>query len=340
MQNMDDTPLLVVSKLAVDFKLPRGRIAYAVRDVSFTINAGERVGLVGESGSGKTTVAKAVMRIEDPGVLSKESEILFEGKSLVGMRESKLRLIRGQSISRIPQYSSRGLNPVHTIGAQVVEAILAHQNVSKDEARDRALQLLRDVQIPNAERSMSAYPHEFSGGMVQRVFIAMALAAEPKLLIADEPTTALDPSVQAEVLELLDYHVAERNMALLLITHDLAIVAGRCDRVMVMYGGRLVEKADTEEIFFRGAHPYTRDLLRSVSRIDQNATNAFPSIPGTPPDPAETIAGCPYRLRGCAFATSQCETELPELTIVDEGHLSACHAAAQVYQMNGENHVR
>ena len=332
-------PLLEVSDLSVDFKLPERRIARAVRDVSFVIAPGERVALVGESGSGKSTVANAVMRIEDPGELTPESRVVYSGQVLTDMRESKLRLLRGSEIARIPQYSNNALNPVQTIGAQIVEAIRAHRKVSKADAHERAVSLLRDVQIPDAETKMSAYPHQFSGGMQQRVFIAIALAAEPKLLIADEPTTALDVSVQAEVLEMLDTQVTARDMALLLITHDLAIVAGRCDRVLVMYGGRLVEEGSVEEIFSGGAHPYSRDLLASLSRIDAEADNAFPSIPGTPPDPAESIAGCPYRLRGCAFAADICSEELPELSVLKESRRAACHMADEVMRENGEHHA-
>ena len=346
-----NTPLLEVSNLSVDFKLPERRIAHAVRNVSFAIAPGERVALVGESGSGKSTVANAAMRIEDPGELSEESRVVYAGQVLTDMRESKLRLLRGSEISRIPQYSNNALNPVQTVGAQIIEAIRAHRKVSKDEAHDRAVSLLQDVQIPNAATKMSAYPHQFSGGMQQRVFIAMALAAEPKLLIADEPTTALDVSVQAEVLEMLDAQVTARNMALLLITHDLAIVAGRCDRVLVMYGGRLVdgfrldaikhlvEEGSVEEIFSGGAHPYSRDLLASLSRIDAEADNAFPSIPGSPPDPAESIIGCPYRLRGCAFATDACSEELPKLTVISDSRRAACHMADEVMEENGEQHA-
>lgn len=338
--DMNDSPLLAVNNLSVDFKHPDRRIARAVVDVSFTIRAGERVALVGESGSGKSTVANAILRIEDPGEIHPESTILLNGVDMTAMRESDLRLVRGNTVSRIPQNSNSSLNPVHTIGAQIVEAIRAHKDVSKQEATEHALRLLRDVQIPDAETRMGAYPHQFSGGMAQRVFIAMALAASPDLLIADEPTTNLDVSVQAEVLELLDQQVQDRNMALLLITHDLAIVANLCDRVLVMYGGRIVEAGTTEEIFGAGAHPYTKDLLASVPRVDEDGDNLFPSISGNPPDPAEEITGCPYRLRGCAFATEQCATELPSLEMVGPGHTSACHESLAVQKMNGEIHVR
>jgi len=331
--------LLRISNLSVTFALPDKTTAYAVQDVSFRIAPGERVALVGESGSGKSVTAHSIMRIEYPGVIAKGSSITLRDQemTLPTLREKDLRPFRGGVAAMVFQDPTTAFQPVVKVGAQIVEAILAHRPMQKTTARREALALLRSVSIEDAEDAFEKYPFQFSGGQLQRALIAMALAGEPDLLIADEATTALDVSVQAEILDLINKIVRERDMALLFISHNLGVVAGLCDRVLVMYAGHIVEEGSVRDIFASPRHPYTQALLQAVSRIDKPKHRNFSTIPGHPPRVDEVIVGCPFRLRACPYAEAICETELPVLApIGGAGQLAACHLVEKTGKHNTE----
>jgi oligopeptide transport system ATP-binding protein len=321
-------PLLDVRDLRTRFKTDEG-IVRAVDGVSFTVGEGERVGIVGESGSGKSVTALSIMRLIDPpaGWIA-GGEVSFRGRDLLAMSERELRGIRGRSIAMIFQDAMTSLDPVFTVGDQLVETIVQHAGVTKTEARERAVKALRDVQIPQAERRLDDYPHQFSGGMRQRVMIAIALSCEPSLVIADEPTTALDVTTQAQTLELLYEITDQHHTAVVLITHDLAVVAGFCETVHVMYAGRLVESGTAEDIFYRPMHPYTAGLLGSVTRLDRDP-GPLPSIPGSPPSLVLVPSGCAFHPR-CAFAEERCVREAPALHAALGSHTAACHFAGQL----------
>lgn len=305
------TALLEVSGLRVTFPGPGDVPVYPVDGVSFTLARGETLALVGESGCGKSLTALALLRlVPPPGRIAPESRVVLEGTDLTTLPESALRAVRGGRIGMVFQDPMTSLNPVFQVGDQIAETIRAHRNVNSRAARQRALELLQEVGIPDPVRRLNAYPHQLSGGMRQRVLIAIALAAEPDVLIADEPTTALDVTVQAQILELLDQLRARRGLAVLLITHDLGVVAGRADRVNVMYAGRIVESAPTEQLFAAPSHPYTRGLFESVPRIDGPKTRLTP-IPGTVPHPAAWPTGCRFRPR-CPVAFAPCGEEPPQ----------------------------
>jgi len=316
-------PLLSVRDLVVRFHTRDG-LVYAVNGVSFDVRAGETVGLVGESGSGKSVTSLAIM-----GLLPRYSarivsgEIMFEGKDLTQLEISELRALRGAEISMVFQDPMSSLNPVLTIGEQVVETIQAHAHVSAAAARERVVEILRSVGIPNAKEQLRRYPHQFSGGMRQRVLIAIALALEPRLLIADEPTTALDVTVQAQVLELLRELTTRLRTALVLISHDLGIMARMTQRVVVMYAGMVVESAPTAELLQRPRHPYTVGLLNSSPRLTGDLRVLQP-IDGAPPDLVEPPAGCPFTPR-CRWRLPHCATVMPALVDTGGGHLLACH---------------
>jgi oligopeptide/dipeptide ABC transporter ATP-binding protein len=321
-------PLLSVRNLRVSFPSGATRV-YPVDGVSFEITKGETLALVGESGSGKSLSALSLLRlIPPPGRIEPGSEIEFDDEgtpiSIPGVAEPTLRGIRGRKIGFVFQDPMTSLNPVFTIGDQIAEGIRAHFPVSKKEAMDRSLALLREVGIPDPGSRIRNYPHQMSGGMRQRVMIAMALACEPRLLIADEPTTALDVTVQAQILEILDELRRARGMAVLLITHDLGIVAGRADRVAVMYAGQIVEAAPTERLFARPSHPYTQGLLASVPRLTGPRTRLTP-IGGTVPTPNAWPSGCRFRPR-CPQAFDKSELPPPELP-VEAGHWMRCWLA-------------
>lgn len=305
------TALLEVSGLRVTFPGPGDVSVYPVDGVSFTLARGETLALVGESGCGKSLTALALLRlVPPPGRIVPESRVVLEGTDLTTLPESALRAVRGGRIGMVFQDPMTSLNPVFKVGDQIAETIRAHRKVSSRAARQRALELLQEVGIPDPLRRLNAYPHQLSGGMRQRVLIAIALAAEPDVLIADEPTTALDVTVQAQILELLDQLRARRGLAVLLITHDLGVVAGRADRVNVMYAGRIVESAPTEQLFAAPSHPYTKGLFDSVPRIDGPKTRLTP-IPGTVPQPAAWPTGCRFRPR-CPVAFAPCGEEPPQ----------------------------
>ena len=320
------TPLLEVRDLRISFPRDGTTPLVPVDDVSFDVHRGELVALVGESGCGKSLTGLAIPRLlPDNARLGEGTSIRMEGEELTGLGEAALRRWRGRRIAMVFQDPMASLNPVMRVGAQIGEAITAHQSVPATEVRRRAIALLGEVGIADPAERVDAYPHQLSGGMRQRVMIAMALAGEPSLLIADEPTTALDVTVQAQILELLDRLRQERGLAVLLITHDLGIVAGRADRVLVMYGGRLVESADTTPLFASPAHPYTRGLFASIPRLASDGARLVP-IAGTVPPPDQWPAGCRFHPR-CPVAIARCTTERPPLAPLGEHHDVACWVA-------------
>jgi oligopeptide/dipeptide ABC transporter ATP-binding protein len=314
--------LLSVRGLSVFFRTRQG-VVRAVEDLSFDIAAGETVALVGESGSGKSTVAAALMRIvpDPPGRIA-AGELLFEGRDLARLPEEEMRQIRGSRIAMIFQDPMMALNPVHTIGAQIAEALMLHSQTTRARALERAVELLELVRVPAPATRVRQYPHNLSGGMRQRVMIAMALACGPRLLVADEPTTALDVTVQAQVLELIGELKAKLGMAVLLITHDLGVVGETADRVVVMYAGRKVEEGRVEEVFQAPMHPYTRGLRR-VSSFEGGGSAAMPEIRGTVPSPFEMPAGCSFAPR-CEAAIEACGARRPGIVVLGEARSAAC----------------
>jgi oligopeptide transport system ATP-binding protein len=319
------TNLLDVRNLKTYF-YTRGGIVKAVDDVSFSLKAGETLGIVGESGCGKSVTALSIMRLiaSPPGQIV-GGEINFAGENILEKNKDELTEIRGSKISMIFQDPMTSLNPVFSIGFQIAETVKRHRkDMSNDQAWKRAVTMLDMVHIPDAQRRAKRYPHEFSGGMRQRVMIAIALACNPQLLIADEPTTALDVTIQAQILELMKGLSHEFGTAVMMITHDLGVVAGTCQRVNVMYAGHVVEAATVQQIFATPAHPYTVGLLRSIPRIDETRGTRLTSIPGQPPDLIHPPVGCPYAPR-CPKVQVRCRQERPELMPVDRGEqLVAC----------------
>jgi oligopeptide/dipeptide ABC transporter ATP-binding protein len=311
-------PLLRVRDLQTYFVAEEGAgTARAVDGVSFDLYPGETLGIVGESGSGKTVTSLSVLRLipEPPGHIRPGSFIEFEGRNLLTLAPKALRAIRGNEIAMIFQEPMTSLNPVFTVGDQIAEAAIVHQHLSRKRARARAIDMLKLVGIPDPAESVDRYPHQLSGGMRQRVMIAMALVCHPKVLIADEPTTALDVTIQGQILELLERLQAELGMAIMLITHDLGVVAGSADRVVVMYAGQVVEQAPTPELFAHPLHPYTEGLLKSVPRLDTPTPRArghLPSIPGQVPAATAWPSGCRFHPR-CPFAWDRCRAEEPPL---------------------------
>ncbi|HEX9978462.1 MAG TPA: ABC transporter ATP-binding protein [Acidimicrobiia bacterium] len=318
--------LLQVSNLRTYFSTEEG-IVRAVDGISFTMHEGERFGVVGESGSGKSVTALSIMRlIEPPAGNIATGEILFKGRNLLELDDESMRKVRGGEIAMIFQDPMTALNPVYTVGNQLVETIMLHQRVNKGEAFDIAVSALNDVQIPNPRERMSDYPHQLSGGMRQRVMIAMGLSCHPSLLIADEPTTALDVTTQAQILDLMLRLAQDRNTAVMLITHDLGVVAGFCDTIQVMYGGRLAERGTTNEIFDETFHPYTGGLLGAMTRLDEKRAERLYSIKGAPPSLINPGGGCRFAVR-CDFAKDRCRTETPVPREITENHWAACHFA-------------
>lgn len=297
-----------------------------VRNVSFEIKKNETLGLVGESGSGKSVTSKAIMRLiaEPPGKIA-NGEILFEGKNLLKMKEKQMQKVRGKDIAMIFQEPMTSLNPLYTCGSQIAEAILLHNKCSKQEAWERAVEILKMVGVPSPEKRAQSYPHELSGGMRQRVMIAIALSCNPRLLIADEPTTALDPTIQAQILKLIHDMQKEKDMTVLLITHDMGIVAENCDRVAVMYAGQILEIADVKTIFGNPAHPYTIGLLKAIPKLDEKVDRLY-NIRGMVPRFNELPNGCTFGPR-CDFCDKKCEEEAPQLVNMGDGHLVRCHYA-------------
>ncbi|MFD6044558.1 ABC transporter ATP-binding protein [Streptomyces koyangensis] len=315
--------LLDVRDLQVEFHTREG-VAKAVNGVSYSVDAGETLAVLGESGSGKSVTAQAVMGILDtpPGHIT-GGQIIFEGRDLLTLKEDRRRKVRGAEMAMIFQDALSSLNPVLTVGEQLGEMFTVHRGMSRKEAKARAVELMDRVRIPAATERVDQYPHQFSGGMRQRIMIAMAMALEPKLIIADEPTTALDVTVQAQVMELLAELQREYNMGLILITHDLGVVADVADKIAVMYAGRIVETAPVHDIYRAPAHPYTRGLLDSIPRLDQKGRELY-AIKGLPPNLLAIPPGCAFHPR-CPLAQPVCTTDEPPLYEVDPRRRSACH---------------
>ncbi len=305
-------PLLRVRHLRTTFTTDQG-VARAVDDVSFDLAPGETLGLVGESGSGKTVTALSILRLipEPTGEIADGSVVEYQGANLMTLAPRELRRIRGAEIAMVFQEPTTSLNPVLTVGTQIAETIRAHRRTKKKAARDRAVELLKLVEISDPEQRVDEYPHQLSGGMQQRVMIAIALSCEPKILVADEPTTALDVTIQAQILELLGDLKRRLGMSMILITHDLGIVAGLADRIAVMYGGQIVEDAPTATLFEQPAHPYTEALLRSAPRLDRQVSR-LPVIPGGVPPATRWPAACRFHPR-CAYAWKRCSEEMPPI---------------------------
>jgi oligopeptide/dipeptide ABC transporter ATP-binding protein len=316
------TAALEVANLTTEIELSSS-VVHAVGNVDLTIGAGETLGLVGESGCGKSMLGLSILGLLPGGGHIREGSIRLEGRELVGLRDADLRRVRGNEISMIFQDSQSSLNPTKPIGMQVAEPVRLHRGASRREAAERALEVLEMVGLPQPRERLGDYPHQLSGGLRQRVMIAIALACEPRVLIADEPTTALDVTIQAQILTVLDELKARLGMATLLVTHDMGVVAGRADRVNVMYAGRIVETAPTEQLFAHMRHPYTQALLGSIPRLDQDARKALVTVPGLPPDLTAPPPGCRFAPR-CPRATEQCVTQEPPLTGPDPEHLFAC----------------
>jgi peptide/nickel transport system ATP-binding protein len=322
--------LLAVADLRVYFDTDDG-VVRAVDGVSFQIGEGETIGLVGESGCGKSVTAYSMLQLlPAPPARYAGGEIIFRGENLLAFSDDRMRQVRGNSISMIFQEPMTSLNPIMSIGRQITEAVLEHQKVSKREARDQAIDMLGRAGIPAPAARFNEYPHQLSGGMKQRVMIAMALACRPRLLIADEPTTALDVTIQAQILDLLRELQDELNMSVLLITHDLGVVAETCDRVAVMYAGKIVEQAPVVELFESPRHPYTHGLFRSLPTLSEKKSK-LAVIPGAVPSPLAFPSGCRFRTR-CSMAQEICKQE-PPLRPVAQNHFAACHFAEQVGEM-------
>jgi oligopeptide transport system ATP-binding protein len=319
------TAILDVQGLKTSFATPDGAVR-AVNDVSFAINAGETLGIVGESGSGKSQIFMSIM-----GLLAKngraEGSVKFKGKEILNIPVAELNKIRGVKVSMIFQDPMTSLNPYLSVKRQMTEVLETHRGLSQDDALKAATEMLEIVQIPEAKRRVHMFPHEFSGGMRQRVMIAMALLCQPELLIADEPTTALDVTVQAQILDLLAKLKRETGMAIALITHDLGVIAGLADRVMVMYAGAIAERADAGPLFHKPQHPYTQGLLRSMPRLDEVRAERLQTIGGQPPNLQRLPNGCTFRDR-CVYAFDRCATERPQLRPIAPDRAKACHLEA------------
>lgn len=315
--------LLKVNDLRVSFDTYAGEVR-AVRGVTFHVDKGETLAIVGESGSGKSVTAQAVMRLSaDRQIKYKSGNITFNEKEILTMHERELQKIRGSEIGMILQDPLTSLNPMMTVGKQIAEGLIKHQHLKKREAIEKAVEIIKLVGIPEPERRVSQYPHEFSGGMRQRISIAIALACNPKLLIADEPTTALDVTIQAQILELMKDLQDKLGTAIILITHDLGIVAEMADRVMIMYAGSIVERGNCNDVFYQPSHPYTWGLLGSIPQVDQKNKENLASIKGTPPDLHEEIQGCPFKYR-CKYAMSVCFAHQPAEYEIGGGHTASC----------------
>ena len=316
-------PLLEVKDLRVHFPTEDGLVK-AVDGVTFSLAPGETLGVVGESGSGKSVSFLTVMGLirSDQAVIS--GEVIFQGQDLLKLPQEEMRNIRGDKISMIFQDPMTSLHPYYKVGIQIGEAVRTHQKVSKQEARDQAVEMLRRVGIPQPDERADQYPHEFSGGMRQRAMIAMALSLNPDLLIADEPTTALDVTVQAQILDLIDRLQKEFNAAVVIITHDLGVVAEHCDNIQVMYAGKAVEFGGRRDVYYNAHHPYTWGLLRSIARLDQDREQRLEPIKGLPPSLIFVPPGCAFHPR-CPYVMDVCKVDVPPLLPSDGHHASACH---------------
>ena len=317
-------PVLQIDNLRTSFMTSSGEVQ-AVRGVSFRVEKGEILGIVGESGSGKSVTSMSVLRLlADTAVIKEGSSIRFEGQELIGLPMKELRKIRGEKISMIFQDPMSSLNPLIPVGKQVAEMMKEHHpSLTKEQLKKETLELFSKVRIPEPEKRYNSYPHEFSGGMRQRVMIAMALSNKPDLLIADEPTTALDVTIQDQILHRLRELEQEYQTSIIFITHDLGVVAELCDRVVVMYGGLIMEEALIDDIFEKPGHPYTMGLLASIPDINQDKSIRLQPIPGSPPDMTNPPKGCPFAPR-CPYARNICARELPDFVEIGEGHKARC----------------
>ena len=322
---MSNEIVLAVKNLSVVFHTPDGDVA-AVSDVSFDLRSGETLGIVGESGSGKSVAASSIMRLNNSITASTTGSILVSGVDILKADETDVRRVRGSEVAMIFQDPLSALNPYYTVGKQIAEAYLVHHpEVSKSDARAITLEMLKKVGIPNPEKRIDEYPHQFSGGMRQRIVIAIALINNPKVLIADEPTTALDVTVQAQILDLMKDLQAEFNMAIVLITHDLGVVAEAAKDVLVMYGGRVVERSTVEALFSEPTHPYAWGLLGAVNSLGNSGRGALATIAGSPPSLIALPNGCSFNPR-CSYASEICRSEVPALrTVGTQGSVTACH---------------
>lgn len=322
---MEEKQLLKVTNLKTNFYKKNSKIE-AVRGVSFQVNSGDILGIVGESGSGKSVLMKSVMNLLPDNAKIDSGEVIFDGRDISKLDSKELKSIKGKEISMIFQNPMTALNPLKKIGDHIVEVLVRHKGVNKKEARKLAIDLLNDVGIPMPEKRIDQYPHEFSGGMRQRVLIAMALACTPKLLIADEPTTALDVTIQAQILQLLKSLKEKNNMSVILITHDLGVVASLCNRVEVMYGGLIMEEGLIEDIFYNAKHPYTKALLNSIPKIEGDEKVRLKPINGSAPSLLNPPKGCPFAER-CEFAIEKCFDEMPEYKSFSNTHKAMCFLA-------------
>jgi oligopeptide/dipeptide ABC transporter ATP-binding protein len=313
--------VLRLENLSVSFQTPRGSLA-AVRDVSFELNEGESLGVVGESGSGKTVLSRATMGLL-PGTATRTGKVSFLDKDISAMPRDEVRDLWGTGMAMIFQDPMTALNPVRRIGDQLMESLRVRLSMPKKEAKAKAIELLKRVRIPDPEGILRKYPYQLSGGMRQRIMIAIAVSCEPKMLFADEPTTALDVTVQAQVLELLSELRREFNMAMILVTHDLGVVAGHTDKIAVMYAGDVVEFAPTRQLFKNMKMPYTEALLKSIPRLETPTGTRLPVIEGRMPDPTKDEPGCPFASR-CAYVTDKCRAEKPPLIDNNDGHFYRC----------------
>ncbi|SCX82831.1 ABC transporter ATP-binding protein [Alkaliphilus peptidifermentans] len=316
--------ILEVKDLKVSFKTYAGEVK-AVRGVSFDLKKGETLAIVGESGCGKTVTAKAILRLlkEPPAIIKEGSQIIFNGENVLKMNKKRLQHFRGGDISMIFQDPMTSLNPTMTIGNQIAESLIIHKKIKKKQAINEAIRLLEIVNIPNAKERIKSYPHQLSGGMRQRVMIAIALSCSPKILIADEPTTALDVTIQAQIIELLNELKREFNTSVVIVTHDLGVVANFADRVQVMYAGHVIETGNKYEIFYESKHPYTWALLNSVPRLDIECKAELHPLKGTPPDLILPLEGCPFASR-CEYAMEICLEKKPEETSITDSHRVSC----------------
>ena len=315
--------ILEVKDLRVSYHTYAGEVQ-SVRGISFDVEAGETVAIVGESGCGKSVTAKSVMGlIAKPGQIKEGSEIRYAGRNILEMSKKEMRQYRGAECAMIFQDALTSLDPTMKVGKQIAEVLVVHGKCSKAEAAEKAVELLRKVGIPNPERRAQEYPHQFSGGMRQRAMIATALACDPRLLIADEPTTALDVTIQAQIIDLMKQMQQEMGAAIMLITHDLGVVADIANRICVMYSGKIVERGRSEDIFYNPSHPYTISLLKAVPRLDLQNKQMLTTIEGTPPDLLKPPAGCPFCTR-CKYCMPICREEMPPVTDFGSGHEASC----------------
>ncbi len=307
-------------------------IVKAVDGISFDLKGGETLGIVGETGSGKSVTALSILRLipQPPGKII-SGKIIFDGKDLLKINLKSLQRYRGNRISMIFQDPMTSLNPVYTIGNQIMESVIIHQKLSKESAKNETLRLLETVGIAEARRRLGSYPHEFSGGMRQRVMIAMAIANAPDILIADEPTTALDVTIQAQILELIDELKYKTNSSIILITHDLGVVAKYANRVMVMYAGKTVEFSTVDKIYYRPLHPYTLGLMNSITRLDEEKKGRLKPIEGSPPSLIDLPRGCTFRDR-CVYSKDECRRKYPSLIEIEEGHFVACFKSKEILE--------